>query len=242
MSRWSDLFSALSRGVTDGDTSRHTEELTKESDRISHSVCHDLSPSVKGIDTEKQPTKKPNGKVETTSWLPLGTQFTKSLTDGDASRDIEGTSSGAPSDLSRCVTVCQSSLFIDFETRNAGGCKLNIAGAWCYADNPRTEILTLVYRDADKKSWLWVPANGLRTRLITFAADPAVAFVCFGDFEIAVWDRIMVPRFGFPEIPISRWVNAQAACSHLALPRTSAKCCRSSARRRSRTMLGDAWY
>ena len=33
----------------------------------------------------------------------------------------------------------------------------------------------------------------------------------------------MVARFGFPAIPISRWHNVQAACSHLALPRTLGK-------------------
>ena len=125
MSRWSDLFSALSRGVTDGDTSRHTGEHTKGSDPINLSVCHGVSPSVKGVDTEKRPTKKSNGKVETTSSLPLGTRFTKALTDGDASRHIEGTSSGTLSDLSRCVTVCQSPLFLDLETKNTGGCKLD---------------------------------------------------------------------------------------------------------------------
>jgi DNA polymerase len=57
------------------------------------------------------------------------------------------------------------------------------------------------------------------SELIALAADPAVTFVCFGDFEIAVWDRIMVTRFDLPEIPLSRWVNAQATCSALALPR-----------------------
>jgi DNA polymerase len=83
--------------------------------------------------------------------------------------------------------------------------------------------LTLVYRDIDKKSRLWVPANGLRTRLTALAADPAITFVCFGDFEIVIWDRVMVTRFGFPEIPTSRWNNAQAACSYFALPRTLGK-------------------
>ena len=48
-------------------------------------------------------------------------------------------------------------------------------------------------------------------------------FACFGDFELVIWDRIMVARFGFPAIPISRWHNVQAACSHLALPRALGK-------------------
>jgi DNA polymerase len=181
-----------------------------------------VSPSVKGVDTEKQPTKKPNGKVETPSSLPLGAQFTKVLTDGDASRHIEGTSSGTLSDLSRCVTVCQSLLFLDFETRNTGGCKLDTAGGWRYGDDPATEILTLTYQNGDGEPRLWTPAMQTH-ELAALAADPAITFVCFGDFELVIWNRIMVTRFGFPVIPVARWHNTQAACSYLALPRTLGK-------------------
>jgi DNA polymerase len=180
-----------------------------------------VSPSVKGVDTEKQPTKKSNGKVETTSSLPLGTRFTKALTDGDASRHIEGTSSGTLSDLSRCVTVCQSPLFLDFETRNTGGCKLDTAGGRRYADDPATEILTLIYQNGDGEPRLWTPAMQTR-ELAALAADPTVTFVCFGDFELVIWNRIMT-RFGFPAIPTARWIDARASCSYLALPRALGK-------------------
>jgi DNA polymerase len=140
------------------------------------------------------------------------------LTDGDASRHIEGTSSGTLSDLSRCVTVCQSPLFLDLETKNTGGCKLDTAGAWRYADDPATEILTLTYQNGDGEPRLWTPAMQTH-ELAALAADPAVTFVCFGDFELVIWDRIMVTRFGFPAIPVARWVDARASCSYLALPR-----------------------
>jgi hypothetical protein len=60
-------------------------------------------------------------------------------------------------------------------------------------------------------------------RLAVLAADPTMTFVCFGDFEIAVWDRIIAARHGFPTIPLSRWINAQAAGSYLALLRTLGK-------------------
>ena len=110
-----------------------------------------------------------------------------------------------------------SGVIHDFETRNPA-CDLEDAGAWRYAEDPATEILTFVYRDPDGDAWLWTPAHGRCERLVALAADPAVLFVCFGDFEIAVWDRIMVPRFGFPAIPIARWVNVRATCSYLTLP------------------------
>jgi DNA polymerase len=114
-------------------------------------------------------------------------------------------------------------VFLDFETRNVGVSALAKAGAWCYAGDPHTEILTLVFQNGAGKPRLWVPSDGLSNQLASIAADPSATFVCFGDFELVVWDRIMVERYGFPEIPISRWHNAQAACSYLALPRTLGK-------------------
>jgi DNA polymerase len=114
-------------------------------------------------------------------------------------------------------------LYLDFESRHTGNSPLKRAGAWRYADDPHTEILTLVYQNGDAAPRLWVPSDGLSGSLVALAADPAISFVCFGDFELAVWECIMVARYGFPKIPISRWVNAQASCSYLALPRSLGK-------------------
>jgi DNA polymerase len=108
---------------------------------------------------------------------------------------------------------------LDFETRNTDKCRLDKVGAWRYADDPSTEILTLAYQDGDGESRLWTPILGRCQRLVCLAGDPAVKFVCFGDFELAIWQHIMVARYGFPSISISRWDNAQATCSYYALPR-----------------------
>jgi DNA polymerase len=124
--------------------------------------------------------------------------------------------------VSSSVAVGQSFVDLDFETRNTGGCNLTKAGAWRYAADPATEILTLVYQN-DEEPRLWTPPAGLCEPLASLAADPTFTFVCFGDFELVIWDRIMVGRYGFPEIPIARWHNAQAACSALALPRSVKK-------------------
>jgi DNA polymerase len=109
---------------------------------------------------------------------------------------------------------------VDFETRNIGGCDLPQAGAWRYAADPATEIITLVYRDPKGKSRLWTPTSPFRVPLEWFVNDPAYSFVCFGDFEPIVWEAIMVARHGFPAIPLARWIDARATCSYLALPRS----------------------
>jgi DNA polymerase len=110
-------------------------------------------------------------------------------------------------------------VFCDFETRNTGGCDLRTAGAWRYAADAATEILCLGYR-VGGVDHSWAPTMSSRDPLERLAADPEVAFVCFGGFEPAVWRTIMVERHGFPPIPTQRWVDLRAMCSYLALPRS----------------------
>src|SRR5262249_44394142 len=88
-------------------------------------------------------------------------------------------------------------LYLDFETRNIANNPLDRAGAWCYAGDPHTEILTLVYQNGGGEPRLWVPSDGLSGPLASLAADPTIAVVCFGDFEIAIWQHIMVARYRF---------------------------------------------
>ena len=125
--------------------------------------------------------------------------------------------------MSQSVTVCQGSVVIDFETRNTGGCKLEVAGAWRYAADPATEILTLVYQQGDGDSLLWTPEQGNSAPLADLAADLDIRFVCFAGFEPVIWQHIMVERYGFAAIPIERWVDTQAIASYYALPRSLGK-------------------
>jgi DNA polymerase len=114
-------------------------------------------------------------------------------------------------------------LFLDFETRNIDDCDLTKAGAWRYAADPATEVLTLVFAYGGGETQLWTPADGLSDPLLSLATDPGVTFVSFGDFDAVIWAQIMVGRFGFPAIPTPRWHNAQAAASYCALPRQVGK-------------------
>jgi DNA polymerase len=56
--------------------------------------------------------------------------------------------------------------------------------------------------------------------LRALALDPEVRFVSFGSFDRVIWAEIMEKRHGFPPIPIERWIDIQATCSYLALPRS----------------------
>jgi len=106
---------------------------------------------------------------------------------------------------------------LDFETRSTAGCKLKFAGAWRYAADPATAIVTLTFH-AGGEYHLWAPAMGLCDPLASLATDPSVQFISHAGFEQAIWQHIMVERFRFEPIPIARWHDTQAACAYFALP------------------------
>src|SRR5262249_17504562 len=121
------------------------------------------------------------------------------------------------STVSLSVTgVTAKTLVLDFETRNTGWCKLKSAGAWRYAGDPATEIITLTYHFAGE-SHPWTPALPYLP-LASLAADPAIIFVSHAGFERAIWHHLMVGRYGFLPIPVARWHDTQAACAYFALP------------------------
>ena len=193
MSRWSERFEALTKGVDTKDTS-DTCHRSDESESLGVKA-------VLGVNALETPTSAPvppQSSIETTSAF-LGSDSVDTCDSFDTSAS------------SKIVVL-------DFETRNTGDVKLKAAGAWRYAADPATEILTATYH-TDGEHHLWTPATGKRGPLASLAADSDTTFVCFSNFEIAVWEKIMVERFGFPPVPIDRWHDVQATCAYHALPR-----------------------
>lgn len=104
----------------------------------------------------------------------------------------------------------------DFETASA--CDLKKSGAWRYAEDPSTEILCFCYTYMDGWNMTWTPGlPGIDLR--DLAEDPDVIFIAHNaGFEKAIWRHIMVPEFGFPDIPNKRWHDTMAVAAHKALP------------------------
>jgi DNA polymerase len=117
-----------------------------------------------------------------------------------------------------------SAITLDFET--ASMCDLKKAGAWRYSEDLSTEIICLAFEDIGGKGDIstWTPhdvqgdsiADGV---LRAFAADPNVTFIAHNAaFEKAIWRNIMVPVYGFPDIPNSRWHDTLAVCAMRQIP------------------------
>jgi DNA polymerase len=213
MGRWSDRFIAASQGVSiDIEDSEDSVKNEAQEPKVSAGSFPVIvsTPKLTPYDVV---TPEASIQATVSSW------FERFRERGSASKSgpVNVPLSTDPVPVSSVITN-QNFLVLDFETRNTYERKLDDVGTWRYAEDPATEILTLTYRDPEGDTWIWSPANGRCERLATLAADPAVVFVCFADFEPVVWDRIMVRRFGFPAIPTSRWVNAQATCAYLTLP------------------------
>jgi DNA polymerase len=106
---------------------------------------------------------------------------------------------------------------LDFET--ASLCDLKDAGAWRYSEDVSTEVLCLSYEFGAPRINTWTPQLvGGTSPLLVLINDPEVVFCCFAAFEKAIWRNIMVPVYGFPDIPDSRWHDIQAVAAMKALP------------------------
>lgn len=104
------------------------------------------------------------------------------------------------------------SLHLDFETYSEVGLKK--VGAYAYATHPSTEILCMSVRN-DEASALWVPgqkAPGAKT------FQDRLLWAWNALFEILIWQHVAVPRYGFPEVPLTQWRDTMALAAYFGLP------------------------
>jgi DNA polymerase bacteriophage-type len=114
--------------------------------------------------------------------------------------------------------VTKRAICLDFETASA--CDLKEAGAWRYAEDPTTEVLCLCWQDPKTGSYgRWAPGLPDEGELRSLVNDPDVVWIAHNaGFEKAIWRRIMVPVFGFPDVPNELWHDTMAVCAMKAIP------------------------
>lgn len=106
-------------------------------------------------------------------------------------------------------------VILDFETASCA--ELKEVGAWRYAEDITTEILCLSYATAGSIT-TWMPGQSVEG-LRYMAEKSDFVFVAHNaGFEKAIWRNIMVPLYGLPDIPNSRWDDTLAACAMRAIP------------------------
>lgn len=104
-------------------------------------------------------------------------------------------------------------LIWDIETRSASN--LRNEGAWCYAAHPSTEVLCVGYAIDDGEVEIWQPGQPVPACFLDAGRDPDQwrLIAHHAEFERAVLERVLVPRHGFPDIPL----EAQHCTMALAL-------------------------
>ena len=97
----------------------------------------------------------------------------------------------------------------DYETRSP--VLLNKVGAHRYATDPRTSIICAAYAVDDGPTHLWLPGNPVPLEFIEAAHNPNwCACAHNAVFESLIEQHILVPRHGFPPIPLEKNICTMA--------------------------------
>lgn len=112
------------------------------------------------------------------------------------------------------MTTCS----VDFETRST--LDLRKTGVYPYAEHPDTDVWCMAYAFDDGPVELWVPGDEVPWDLEAHLMVGGVMRAWNAQFERVVWRDLMVPRYGFPEVPDEKWYCTQAEAIAMAFPRS----------------------
>jgi DNA polymerase len=120
-----------------------------------------------------------------------------------------------------------TTLSIDFETRST--VDLRAAGAYRYAEHPSTDVWCMAWAVDDGEPAIWTPSPATHGNtvpdVVSHAATQGWEMRAFNaNFERLIWNTIMVPRYGFPALPLEAWHDTAADAAAMALPRSLGEC------------------
>lgn len=109
-----------------------------------------------------------------------------------------------------------STLHADFETRST--VDLTVAGLDTYSHHPDTDVWCLAYAFGDEPIEVWTPGDGFPERLRKHVESGGKLVGHNVGFELAVWNDVCVPRYGFPQLKLGQCACTQAEAYAMALP------------------------
>jgi len=116
-------------------------------------------------------------------------------------------------------------IYIDFETRSE--VDIRKSGSWVYSVHPSTEILCLAVKLNEnpvellqKGSIRPYTPEGHSLGLTTKIEQGELVEAHNAFFEKAIWQNIMVKRYGWPEIKPEQWRCSASSAAYHALPRS----------------------
>lgn len=106
-------------------------------------------------------------------------------------------------------------LHIDFETRSAAD--LKEVGLDNYARDPSTDVWCMAYCVADGPVHVWTP-DIRGSDAVLYVQTGSLVVAHNAAFELAIWNNVMVPRYGWPELKPEQCECTQAMAYAMALP------------------------
>ena len=104
-------------------------------------------------------------------------------------------------------------LHIDFETFSR--CDLKKAGLANYAADPSTGVHCMAYAWDDGPVEVWRPSSGSTKWILT---EDVLVYAHNAAFELAIWNNVMVPRYGWPVLRPEQCRCTMAMAYAMGLP------------------------
>lgn len=110
-----------------------------------------------------------------------------------------------------------SVLHLDFETFSA--CELKERGLHNYATDATTGVHCMAYAFDDGPVELWAPGHSNTTRpVLDHVRAGGLVYAHNAPFELAIWNNVMVPRYGWPPLKPEQVRCTMAMCYAMSLP------------------------
>jgi DNA polymerase len=104
----------------------------------------------------------------------------------------------------------------DFETRSE--LDLKAVGLWNYARHPSTDVWCFAYAFNDEEPKIWVPGYPIPTRLEHHIENGGKFVSHNAQFELEIWNEIMVKRCGWPLLTPAQTFCTMAQAYAMGLP------------------------
>lgn len=108
------------------------------------------------------------------------------------------------------------SISIDFETRST--VNLPKTTTEVYASDPSTDVWCMAWAVDEDDVQLWTPGDSFPELLCERIEQGETLWAWNCSFERAIWEFIMVPRYGWPAVPGAQWRDPMAMAYAMSLP------------------------
>lgn len=116
-----------------------------------------------------------------------------------------------------------SDITIDFETKSWAD--LLKVGAWAYSEDPSTDLICLTYGIEHEPVEAWWPemenrkgCGPMPKRLREAIQDGLTVEAHNVSFEWAVWENVLMPRYGWVLPELEQWRDTMAVAAYYAMP------------------------